>query len=123
MYNLITLIVKVQKCDLCDVTPFKEPKETISLQPYTLHLIRDLIAQFNNNAVNINNHYQLDQRIEYLLPMVIGLFIGMVTAMICYNYGVDGITANELIDWILLMPCMEFEKLKRKRMSNITLQC
>ena len=95
----------------CDA---KEPKEPISLQPYTLHLIRDLIAQLTNYAVNINNHYQLDQRIKYLLPMVFGLFIGMVTAIICYNYGVDGITENEFIDWILSMPWMEFKNRNEK---------
>ena len=93
-----------------DASDAKESRKPIFLPPYTLRLIEDLMNQFTNYVVNMNNRYQLDQRIEYLLTMAIGLFIGVLTAMICYHYGVDGITTNEFIDWILSMPWMDFQK-------------
>ena len=65
-----------------DASDAKESKEPISLPPYTLRLIEDLMTEFTIYVVNMNNRYQLNQRIEYLLTMAIGLFIGVLTAML-----------------------------------------
>ena len=52
-----------------DASDAKESREPISLSPYTLRLIEDLMTQFTNYVVNMNNRYQLDQRIGNLMQI------------------------------------------------------
>ena len=85
-------------------------KEPIKLPSYTLHLVRDIIDQLTHYAADISDNYQLNGRNNYLIPIMVGIIVGTIATLIAFQYGIDGIGANDFIEWILTMPWLEYRK-------------
>ena len=85
-------------------------KEPIKLPSYSLHLVRDIIDQLIHYAADISDKYQLNGRNNYLIPIMVGIIVGTIATLIVFQYGIDGIGANDFIEWILTMPWLEYQK-------------
>ena len=76
----------------------------INVPPYTQQLIRDIIEALSHYADDLHH---LAEANSYLMPCVIGLLTGLITALFAYKFGVDGQRASELLDWIFTLPWLE----------------
>ena len=76
----------------------------INVPPYTQQLIRDIIEALSHYADDLHH---LAEANAYLMPCVIGLLTGLITALFAYQFGVDGQRGLELLDWILTLPWLE----------------
>ena len=41
---------------------------------------------------------------------MVGIIVGTIATLIVFQYGIDGIGANDFIEWILTMPWLEYRK-------------